>query len=111
MTTYHLVKVSKLDRRVEITVRDPEEVINYIECLYTDNIEFLRGVSYDDFEKEVKTGNTYTSGLFIIEETDSINVYRVKTDIYYGYIYNSAQRNITLEDRFELVVQTDDLLQ
>ena len=111
MTSYHLVKVSKLNRQLELTVHDPEEVIEFIECLYTDNIEFLRGVSYEEFEKDVKTGNTYTEGLFIVEETDSINVYRVKTEIYYGYLYNSAQRNITLEDRFELVVQTDDLLQ
>ena len=106
--TFHLVKVEKNNRYLVQTVDDVNEVIKYLENNYSENIEHLEDISFDDFKNEIDSGNKYKSGLYIVEHPDSINVYRVSTKIYFGYLFNSAQREITLLDRYELVVDNNE---
>ena len=101
---FHLVKVEKTNRYLVHTVDNIEEVIPFIENQYPEHVEYLEDVSYDDFKNEVESGNKYESGLYIVEQVDSINVYRVLTKIYFGYLYTSAQREINLVHRYKLVV-------
>ena len=106
--TFHLVKVEKNNRYLVSTVTDVNEVIKYLENTYPEHIKHLEDVNFDDFKNEVDTGNEYKSGLYIIEHPDSVNVYRVSTKIYFGYLFNSAQREIKLVDRYELVVDNNE---
>ena len=101
---FHLVKVMKNVRCLIQTVDDIEKVIPFIEDQYSEHCEFLENVDYDDFKKAVEESNKYESGLYIVEHPDCINVYRVSTKIYYGYLYNCAEREIKLIDRYELVL-------
>ena len=105
--TFHLVKVEKNNRYLVQTVNDVEEVVPFIENQYSENVEYLEDVSYDDFKNEVETGNKYQSGTYIIEHPDSICVYCVLTNIFYGYLFTSAQRQIKLVHRYELVVNNN----
>ena len=100
---FHLVKVEKTNRHLIQTVDDIEEVIPFIEDQYSENVQYL-DVNYDEFKQDVETGNNYESGLFIVEHPDCIAVYRVSTKIYYGYLYNSAERETNLIHRYELVL-------
>ena len=102
--TFHLVKVEKNNRYLVETVNDVEEVVPFIKDFYPNNIEYLEDIQFDDFKKEVETGNKYDSGLYILEHPDSICVYRVLTKIYYGYLFKSPQREIKLVDHYELVL-------
>ena len=104
---FHLVKVEKNVRYMIQTVDDIEEVIPFIETQYSEHCEFLEDVNYDDFKNEVETGNKYNSGLYIVEHPDCKAVYRVATKIFFGYLYNSAQREINLVHRYELVLDNN----
>ena len=103
---FHLVKVEK-NIRYRIQTDDIEEVIPFIETQYSEHCEFLEDFNYDDFKNEVETGNKYKSGFYIVEHPDCINVYCVSTKIYYGYLYNCAEREIKLIDRYELVLDNN----
>lgn len=104
---YHLVKVEKKQRFVVQTVDDIDDVITIIENQYPEQCNYLEDVHHDDFLNEVNNGNKYESGLYIVELPDCINVYRVCTKIYYGYLFNSAQRESKLVDRYELVLNKE----
>ena len=52
-------------------------------------------------------GNEYKSGLYIVEHPDCIWVYRVSKNIYFGYLFASAKREIKLIDRCELVIDNN----
>ena len=94
--TFHLVKVEKNNRYLVSTIIDVNDVIQYLENNYPENVEHLEDVNFDDFKNEVSTGNKYKSGLYIVEHPDCINVYRVSTNIYYGYLFDTAKREINL---------------
>ena len=102
--TFHLVKVEKNNRYLVQTVNIIEEVIPFIENNYPEHVEHLEDVNFDDFKNEVDTGNEYKSGLYIVEHPDCICVYRVSTNIYFGYLFTSAKREIKLIERYELVI-------
>ena len=105
--TFHLVKVEKNNRYLVQTVNIIEEVIPFIETQHPEHVEHLEDVNFDDFKNEVDTGNEYKSGLYIVEHPDCICVYRVSTNIYFGYLFTSAKREIKLIERYELVIDNN----
>ena len=79
------------------TVDDIDEIITVIENQYPENVEYLEDVHFGDFKNEIESGNKYKSGLYIVEHR--ICVYRVLTKIYYGYLFNDAQKELRLVDQ------------
>lgn len=107
MKQFYLVHVTKNERHLIGSTDELNQIIEFIEDQYVDPIVHLEDVSIDEFKNEATNASDFDNGLYIIEEIDSINVYQVKTLISFGYLYNSAEREIKLKDRYELVVNDE----
>ena len=49
----------------------------------------------------------YDNGLYIVECPEKIVILEVSTNISFGYLFNSAVRNIKLIDTYEIIVEEE----
>ena len=104
MSKYHLIKKKKKEFEYITCLNDVKDIINAIELRYDDPIKYLEDITPYEFEERVLL-NEYNPSYYIIEDTNKVLVYKVKTVISTGYLYNSVYKEFKIVDEYYLALE------